>query len=678
MVGDVRDAGQDERAVARVAERSGQRLAACAGLRDGTLLDVNDPDRAALRVDRVTRYRAGAGAVAPPAVATPADLVHAAAQRLGDRVPERLAATARPEAAVLLEAVVNQPDFLPARYLEDGVVAQRAVGRVVVRDDGHVSGYGTGFLVSPRLLLTNHHVLPDAAVAADALLELEYQEGTDGRPRAVTTVVLDPATLFVADAELDFALVAVEPVADLARFGWLPLTAAQGTVVVGEEVTIVQHPAGRPKEVVLRANELVDIAEQVLHYVADTEPGSSGSPVFNDQWEVVALHHASVTSPDPGSTYAVVNEGIRISRVLARLARADVDPAGRALLDQLGTAPARVAVPVGTPGPGPETAPGRVPDTVVEVPLRVTVSLGTATSPPATPPTPPGVLVTEAVDRDYTNRRGYDPDFLGLPLPLPGPGSHAADVLPPLAYHHFSVVLHRTRRLALVAAVNIDGTALAAPVRTRDRWILDPRLPADQQTGPDVYLDNALDRGHLVRRVDPAWGALAAAANDDTFHYTNSAPQHEDVNQGAALWLGLEDFVLGVVARDRLRVSVLSGPVLAPDDPPYRGVLLPRQFYKLVAVREPGGDLAVSAYVLSQADRLPGVLADEATFGGYGTFQVPVATVADLTGLDLGAYTPHDALAAPVGPGGRESVAVGHPLRTFGDTVLWRRSSPVP
>jgi len=182
-----------------------------------------------------------------------------------------------------------------------------------------------------------------------------------------------------------------------------------------------------------------------------------------------------------------------------------------------------------------------------------------------------------------------------------------------------------------------------------------------------VYLDNSLDRGHLVRRVDPAWGPLARAAADDTFHYPNSAPQHRAFNAGSALWLGLEDHVLATVSRGRLKASVLSGPVLADDDPPYRGVLLPQQFYKIVAALDDTGAPVVTGYLLSQGTLLSGVLAGtlagEGAFGPYRTFQVPVATIATLTGLALDAYTAADPLGGVESGGGRA-------LRTFADIVL--------
>lgn len=670
---------QRELAARRARERADVRLPAIDRVDRGELAAANDPLRVARRVDRVSRFRTGEDPDSVPTDVPAPALVADAAERLD--LPDA------PQ--VLLEKVINQPDFLEARYLEGGFVAQRTVGRVVIRGaDGRAAGYGTGFLVSPHLVLTNHHVLPAADVAAGSVLQLDFQRALDGDPMPVVEVGLDPDVFFAADPELDFALVAVAGApASTAPFGWCRLTGAQGTVVVGESVTIVQHPAARRKEVALRENRLVDIPEQVLHYVTDTEPGSSGSPVFNDQWEVVALHHASVPDPSPGGSGSL-NEGIRISRILAHLAGLPLDPARRALVDALDDP----ATPHGGPEAAATTAPGAASATTgpatlaatagavpagtaggaVAIPLTLTVqvALGAAPAPvpdgPAAPP-PASVPATAheslAIDPDYAARGGYDPDFLGIPLPVPGAGSNAPVASAELRYHHFSVVMHRVRRLALCTAVNIDGAHTDARPRSDDRWILDPRLPREEQTGAEVYADNALDRGHLVRRLDPSWGALARAANDDTFHYTNSAPQHHAFNAGSTLWLGLEEYLLGTARRDRLRLSVLAGPVLAPDDPPYRGVLLPRQFWKVAAVVDGRGRLVVTGYVLGQDAFLPSVLA-EATFGAYRTFQVPVSMIGALTGLDLTAYAAADPL------GTVEATVAAHELRTYGEIVL--------
>ncbi len=592
----------------------------------------------------------------------------AAAQRVAERTPERgehEAALARPggiasadtpvriakrldrlssfygverAAEPSIEKVINTADFVGIRYLDAGVAAARAIGRVNIRDaGGRLQGYGTGSLVSPSLLLTNHHVLPDAETARSSVIEFNYQDGVDGRPLLPQVLPLDPDRFFLADDDRDFALVAVAATAaELAPFGFNRLIEAEGKAIIGEFVTIVQHPRGEKKQVALRENRIVDIADSFLHYSADTEPGSSGSLVFNDQWETVALHHASVPAPEHRELGGFMNEGIRISRIIKFVREQSFEPGRQALVEEL-FAPGRAelsapapAVPVAQPG-------GEV---TITVPVQITVRVGAGSE----------RAQDEAIsiDPDYSNRGGYDTAFLAQPLPLPVPGCELAPAASAeLRYHHFSVVMHRQRALALFTAVNIDGKLAQRPRRETDRWILDPRLPASEQTGEAVYRDNPLDRGHLVRRLDPAWGGatIPKAANDDTFHFTNATPQHHDFNAGSTLWAGLEDYVLEGADTADLAVSVITGPVLAADDDAYRGVQLPRQFWKVVAMVKRSGALSVTGYLLSQAALLDGLESDEEfSYGAYRTFQVPVRRIAALTGLGLDPHIAADPL----------------------------------
>lgn len=92
---------------------------------------------------------------------------------------------------------------------------------------------------------------------------------------------------------------------DLGPFGWNRLIEVEGKAVVGDCLSIIQHPGGELKQLALRENELVDVLEFHLHYLTDTGRGSSGSPVFNDQWEVVALHHSGVPKRENGNIVAV-------------------------------------------------------------------------------------------------------------------------------------------------------------------------------------------------------------------------------------------------------------------------------------------------------------------------------------------------------------------------------------
>lgn len=247
---------------------------------------------------------------------------------------------------------------------------------------------------------------------------------------------------------------------------------------------------------------------------------------------------------------------------------------------------------------------------------------------------------------------GYSRDFLDVDVPLPELAGEAARAAVPLDYTHFTVILDRDRRLARLTAVNIDGAALVEVPRDDD-WRLDDRVPAEWQAGPEVYSRNDLDRGHLVRRRDPVWGEDAERANSDTFHYTNAAPQASGFNQSEELWVGLEDHVLEYADAHDQRISVFTAPVLGAEDLPYRGILVPLRFFK-IAVWVRYDELRAAGFVLDQSpvvdmDEIEqGVAAEVPDLGPFRTFQVPVADIAELTGLGLDQLVEADVLPPTV------------------------------
>jgi endonuclease G len=268
-----------------------------------------------------------------------------------------------------------------------------------------------------------------------------------------------------------------------------------------------------------------------------------------------------------------------------------------------------------------------------------------------------------AIDPDYAARKGYDADFLGagaLSLPLPALPDDLLAVASAnrlatgeprhvFPYHHFSVVQSKERRLAFFTAVNIDGATCMRFKRERDRWFLDPRLPAEEQTGEEAYRDNPLDRGHLVRRLDPAWGASrdeGKASNDDTFHFTNCSPQHEDFNQNQSTWAGLEDYILENADNRDFRASIFTGPVFREDDEEFAGVRLPREFWKVAVMVKNAGELSATAYLLSQESLIAGleVAPESFSYGEYKTYQVQVTRIEELTRLSFGTLSGFDPL----------------------------------
>lgn len=244
-------------------------------------------------------------------------------------------------------------------------------------------------------------------------------------------------------------------------------------------------------------------------------------------------------------------------------------------------------------------------------------------------------------------RAGFDPAFLGLSAPMPGMSlSIKRDAVnfgraQTIPYTHFSVCLSARRRLARFVAWNIDG---ARKVQLgRHAFRPDPRVEAGLQWGDALYDDNNLDKGHIARRADLAWGPVAEArqANRDSFYFTNIAPQHARFNRSSrgGIWGGLENLILEEAATRDIRVSVIAGPVFRGDDPEYRGARIPRDFWKLVAYRGQDAHLTAACFLLSQNDLLSDI--ETIDFDPFRLFQISVSELSERTALDFGFY--HDA-----------------------------------
>jgi endonuclease G, mitochondrial len=291
-------------------------------------------------------------------------------------------------------------------------------------------------------------------------------------------------------------------------------------------------------------------------------------------------------------------------------------------------------------------------------------------------------LAGSTTTQDLADRTGYDPLFLGPGVPMPAATTDAVTVL--LPYLHYSVLFRPDRRFAAMTALDLDGRRLKSLDRA-DRWQLDPRLAAELQAGPPVYAHNDLDRGHLVMRASSMWGDTVEEvrrAEADTFYFTNAAPQAATFNQGREMWLGLEEYLQEHAATFDRKLAVFAGPVLDPDDPPYRGIQIPLRFWKVVAFVQDGA-LAATGYILDQTplvDDLDAVLAAAAAegavppLGEFRTFQVPIADIAVLAGLDLDQLVLVDRLGAPVTgetppPPGRTS-STWRELGSLDDMVL--------
>jgi len=218
------------------------------------------------------------------------------------------------------EVVVGDNDLLPVAFLETGAAIAKSVVRIALGE----RQYGSGFLIAPDLVLTNQHVLPSLEVAQRAVIELGCQETLAGVAIAGVPHATRAGEVYAADEAADWAVVKIEPVA-----GCTPISLAAGDLAVpkvGERVYIIQHPGGGPKEVALGDNAVTYVDDQRIQYLTDTRPGSSGSPVFDRRWRLVALHHSGgwmTEGDDPNAKdLKFRNEGVPIGVVRAALVKA--------------------------------------------------------------------------------------------------------------------------------------------------------------------------------------------------------------------------------------------------------------------------------------------------------------------------------------------------------------------
>jgi endonuclease G, mitochondrial len=240
---------------------------------------------------------------------------------------------------------------------------------------------------------------------------------------------------------------------------------------------------------------------------------------------------------------------------------------------------------------------------------------------------------------------GYSQTYVGIPIPLPTPANQdvrtdllVVDGRSVFDYTHFSLAMSQSRRFARWVAWNIDGGSIRRLSRGGIQFKKDKRIPEKAQVGNELYVNNPLDQGHIARRADLIWGTLTEAhqANKDSFFYTNITPQHKNFNQSQAngIWGELENSIFADVDVENLHVSVMGGPIFSENDPLYRNILLPKQFWKIIFFRETGNDtLHSKGFVLTQADLLNHLEVLE--LPDFSVYEVSISRISELTGLKL-------------------------------------------
>jgi Trypsin-like peptidase domain len=181
--------------------------------------------------------------------------------------------------------------------------------------------FGTAFRIAPDLLLTNWHVvhrLGDGAPAVKVSAEFGFDDDAQGVPLA-PKVVRCNAVPMASDHADDWAVVrATDPL----TVAWPAVSLANVAVpAVNGPAYIVQHPMGQRKRIGFVRNQISYVDDRVVHYLTDTDVGSSGSPVLDAAGRLIALHHRGGRPQETvGGAPVRKNEGIRMSRIAAALA----------------------------------------------------------------------------------------------------------------------------------------------------------------------------------------------------------------------------------------------------------------------------------------------------------------------------------------------------------------------
>ena len=507
------------------------------------------------------------------------------------------------------ERAIGINDSVYSNFCELITMAKQKVGRIVIKNNNKILGYATGFMVSERLLLTNWHVFQNAADAADSEVQFSYELNVFGRPGSPVVFKLNSNDFFYSSKELDYCFVAVNKMdvsgnIDLSSIGYLYLDPDIGKL--GEEekelLNIIHHPEGDYKQLSIRENKFKRILPTTLWYESDTAQGSSGSPVFNDQWQVVALHHMGVPAKTPdGRNYIdkdgkiivpvngkvdiakifwIANEGIRISKILDDIFSRQPNSNYVRDLKKSNAADNFPIVDKNIPNNFSEHRNNNnmdmnnsnnielsIPASLVEANGNIAINISSNKGIDAN-----GFMRVMAkdnngmdiddfseikkVDREnavnYAACKGYNSGFMGVDIPFPMPQKSLLKFAAKLKsgdsqilkYHHYSVIQHSIRKMPIISCINVDGN----PNKRKDKekrvdiWLRDTRIDYAMQLEDKFYANSGFDKGHMSRREDADWGNTAEQAKlyaDLTCMYTNACPQVEALNQSKRKGFGV-------------------------------------------------------------------------------------------------------------------------------------------
>lgn len=192
------------------------------------------------------------------------------------------------------EKIFGENTLRDIRILELALEAAPAVVRIVL---DRAPWGGSGFMIAPDLAMTAQHVIGSRDYLAGAQFLFGYQLDRAGHAREPVGASAKPDGVFFTDPALDFTIVELQGVPD---FG-APLKLVSTPIQEEDRVAIIQHPAGNLKKISMQNNFVEYADRRVVQYTTSTMAGSSGAPVFNDAFEVVAIHSRGGPLTEPGT-----------------------------------------------------------------------------------------------------------------------------------------------------------------------------------------------------------------------------------------------------------------------------------------------------------------------------------------------------------------------------------------
>jgi V8-like Glu-specific endopeptidase len=251
--------------------------------------------------------------------------------------------------AILLEWYLIDPVREPERFKEKAPTVNLP--------------YASGFLVGGDYLLTNRHVVEQKDLLPEFRAVFNYEADSrrqESHPELLARLdkyEFDPSFWVtpLTGSDLDYVLLKLKPLngksVSVSFKGVNLAKTLEGAIAPGltkqnlandpdlkanldedfvtlvetkdfvsaDPIHMIQHPGGRPKEIVVFNNRLVNVYKNFLEYETDAEPGSSGSPLFNTSWQVVGLHQAALLDENSPERKIKGYLGIRMDSILTDL-----------------------------------------------------------------------------------------------------------------------------------------------------------------------------------------------------------------------------------------------------------------------------------------------------------------------------------------------------------------------